>query len=164
MFFTLNEEYALEYIEDSFYNTWSHCMQSLVILNSSQFHRVMMAVWLTGSYIVMTREPSFSYSLLQQLRLKLFYLPHFDSSRCVFLSIDLLFPCLNVFHLDFLQVLPVNFMGLHSYYCWSCHFWNQWSTIFYRVDLYLSRELEESVAFHFSTISYPNNDSVMLLD
>lgn len=31
---------------------------------------------------------------------------------------------------------------------------------FYEVDLYQSSELKESLAFYFSTISYPENDSI----
>ena len=134
------------------------------MLHGSQFHGLLMAVWLIGSYIVMRRDSYFSYSLfIAVTKIEDFYFPHFDSSRCVFLSIDLLFPFLNVFHLDFLRYfLWILWASIHIIAVVAT-FWNQWSTAFHKVDLYQSSELDESLAFYFSTISYPNNDSVMLL-
>lgn len=60
-------------------------------------------LWMIGNYTVMKRDSYLSYSLfIAATEIETFYFPHFDSLRCMFPNINVLFSFLNAFHLDIL--------------------------------------------------------------
>jgi hypothetical protein len=89
-----------------------------------------------------------------------FYFPHFNSLKCVSSNIKLPFLFFKGSSFRFLLRTSCAFNESPSFIVLSLSSLRRMSMAFYGTDLYQSSELDESSPFYFSTISYPENDSV----
>lgn len=89
-----------------------------------------------------------------------FYFLHFNSFKCVFFNIKLLFSFLKCSSFRFPLGTSCGFYESPSFAMLYLLTLKAAKHGLYGVDLYQSSELRESLAFYFSTISYPENESV----